>query len=216
VSEHGKSVLKGWTNMKRDFLKEFGLEKEAIDAIMKVNGEDIENAKSEAEELKTEIKGLKEQLKDRDAQMDELKKSVGDSENLKKQIEEMQTTNKANEDAHKAEIHQMKVDMAVERALKDAKNATAVKALLTGLDKAEIAEDGTIKGLDEQIKNLKKSDAYLFNDGKPVMKGANIGEGMDDGAKGMTIEAFRKMSPSERHNYSLNNPEEYKKLYGGN
>jgi myosin heavy subunit len=202
--------------MKRDFLKEFGLEKEAIDAIMKANGEDIENAKSEAEELKTEIKGLKEQLKDSDAQMDELKKSVGDSENLKKQIEEMQTTNKATEDAHKAEIHQMKVDMSVERALKDAKNATAVKALLNGLDKAEFAEDGTIKGLDEQIKALKKSDAYLFNDGKPVMKGANIGEGSDDGGQGMTIESFRKMSPSDRLKYSQTNPEDYKKLYGGN
>ena len=203
--------------MKRDFLKELGLEKEAIDAIMKVNGEDIENAKSEADELKTEIKGLKEQLKDRDSQMEELKKSVGENENLKKQIEEMQTTNKTTEDAHKAEIHQMKVDMAVERALKDAKNITAVKALLTGMDKAEFAEDGTIKGLEEQIKILKKNDAYLFNDGKPHMKGANIGEGNgDDGGQGMTIEKFRKMSPKERHDYSLTNPEEYKKMYGGN
>ena len=158
--------------MKRDFLKDLGLEKETIDVIMAENGKDIENAKSEVKELETEIKGLQDQLKERDSQMEELKKSVGDSENLKKQIEEMQTTNKATEDAHKAEIHQMKVDIALERALKDAKNTTAVKALLTGLDKAEFAEDGTIKGLDDQIKNLKKSDAYLFNDGKPTLKGA--------------------------------------------
>ena len=198
--------------MKRDFLKELGLEKEAIDAIMKVNGEDIENAKSEADELKTEIKGLKEQLKDRDSQMEELKKSVGDSENLKKQIEEMQTTNKANEDAHKAEIHQMKVDMAVERALKDAKNATAVKALLNDLDKAEFAEDGTIKGLDDQIKALKKSDAYLFNDGKPQMKGAKIGEGSDGEPSGLTKEQFNKMSYKDRVNLFNENKELYDSL----
>ena len=32
----------------------------------------------------------------------------------------------------------------------------------------------------------------------------------------MTIEDFRKMSPQERHDFSVANPEEYKKLYGGN
>ena len=35
-----------------------------------------------------------------------------------------------------------------------------------------------------------------------------------DGA--MTLEKFRNMSPSERYEYSQNNPEEYKALYGGN
>lgn len=33
---------------------------------------------------------------------------------------------------------------------------------------------------------------------------------------GMTLEKFRKMSPQERHEFSVNNPEEYKTLYGGN
>ena len=186
--------------MKRDFLKELGLEKEAIDAIMAENGKDIENAKSEVKELETEITGLKGQLKDRDSQIEDLKKAAGSNEELKKQIEEMQTKNKTAEDAHKAEIHQMKVDIAVERALKDAKNATAVKALLTGLDKAEFAEDGTIKGLEDQVKNLKKSDAYLFNDGKPKLKGANIGESSDGDPNVITKEQFNKMSYKDRMN----------------
>ena len=34
--------------------------------------------------------------------------------------------------------------------------------------------------------------------------------------KGMTIEEFRQMSPQERYDYSVSNPDEYKKLYGGN
>ena len=33
---------------------------------------------------------------------------------------------------------------------------------------------------------------------------------------GMTLEQFRKMSPKERYEYSVSNPEEYKNLYGGN
>ena len=32
----------------------------------------------------------------------------------------------------------------------------------------------------------------------------------------MTMEKFKQMSPQERHDFSVANPEEYKKLYGGN
>lgn len=39
------------------------------------------------------------------------------------------------------------------------------------------------------------------------------GDGDD---KGITLADFRKMSPQERYQFSVNNPEEYKKLYGGN
>lgn len=39
------------------------------------------------------------------------------------------------------------------------------------------------------------------------------GDGDD---KGITLADFRKMSPQERYKFSVNNPEEYKKLYGGN
>ena len=37
----------------------------------------------------------------------------------------------------------------------------------------------------------------------------------DSGNVGMTMEKFRKLSPKERLDYSVSNPEEYKKLYGG-
>ena len=38
--------------------------------------------------------------------------------------------------------------------------------------------------------------------------------GKPDG--GMTLEKFRKLSPQERYEFSVSNPEEYKTLYGGN
>lgn len=34
--------------------------------------------------------------------------------------------------------------------------------------------------------------------------------------EGMTLEKLRKMSPKERYDYSVSNPEEYTALYGGN
>ena len=37
----------------------------------------------------------------------------------------------------------------------------------------------------------------------------------EPGGETMTIEKFRKLSPKERYDFSVSNPEEYKKLYGG-
>lgn len=37
----------------------------------------------------------------------------------------------------------------------------------------------------------------------------------DPGNEVMTKEKFRKLSPKERYDFSVNNPEEYQKLYGG-
>jgi len=38
----------------------------------------------------------------------------------------------------------------------------------------------------------------------------------DGDGKIMTLEKFRKMSPQERYEYSVEHPTEYKQLYGGN
>ena len=37
----------------------------------------------------------------------------------------------------------------------------------------------------------------------------------DGDSKTMTLEKLRKMTPQERYNFSVSNPEEYKELYGG-
>ena len=86
-----------------------------------------------------------------------MKNSTGDVEALREQIATLQADNKTKDETHAAEIKQLKIDSAVLTALTGAKakNKTAVKALLKDLDKAEFAEDGTIKGLAEQIEVLK-------------------------------------------------------------
>ena len=153
--------------MKRAELETLGLSKEQVDEVIKINGADIENAKAvakaEAESIQNEVEALKGQVKDRDKQIDDLKKSVGDNDELKKQIEQLQADNKAKDAAHKAEIHQMKVDAAVEKALADA-GALGVKAVRAylDLDDAKLADDGTVKGLKEQIEALKGADDTKF------------------------------------------------------
>ena len=149
--------------MKRDFLKELGIDEEAIDKIMSENGKDIERAKSGKTDMETQLAEIKNQLAERDNQLEELKKSSKNSEDLEKKIQELQDLNKQNSETYEAKLKQLEVDKIIDLALVEvkAKNTKAVRSLLT-LDNPEIV-DGKIKGLDEQLKKLQESDSYLFN-----------------------------------------------------
>nr|DAM28925.1 MAG TPA: minor structural protein [Bacteriophage sp.] len=203
--------------MKRKFLEDMGLEKEQVDKILDENSQDIGKAKGDLEKIQSdltaaqqEITTLKGQVADRDVQLETLKNSTGDVEAMKQQIATLQADNKAKDDAHAAEIKQLKIDAAIESALTGAKakNNTAVKALLKDLDKAELGEDGTIKGLAEQIEALQKSDAYLFDTTtkKQIqVKGAKLGEsGNEDGDHGVDTS---KMTYSELAAYMAEHPD---------
>ena len=153
--------------MTRKQLEDLGLSKEQVDSVIKINGDDIENAKSvsaaEIKNLQTEVDGLKTQVSDRDKQLETLRVSAGDNESLKKQIEDLQTENQTAKEKHESELTQLKVDFAVEKALTGAKakNITAVKALLD-LNDAKLDKDGNVKGLAEQIEKLTSSDDTKF------------------------------------------------------
>lgn len=193
--------------MKRKFLEDLGLEKEAVDKIMEENGADIENAKKAADqsekikELETERDGLSQQIKERDKQLSKLKKETGSAEELQAKIDELETANKEAKKNAEAEIRQVKIDAAVSRALTEsrAKNPKAVKALLD-LDDAKLAEDGSIVGLSDQIKGLQKAEdsKFLFDNGKMKLKGAEPGEPSDPEPKGVTQDQFNKMNYQAR------------------
>lgn len=205
---------------KEELMKLEGMTEELATEIAKMSAEEAKGMipKTRLDEVIAERDNAKKDHADVLKQLGALQKENGSVEDLKAQIQKLQDDAKEAEKAHNAEMLTLKINNAVETALINAKalNAKAVKALLN-LEGAELAEDGTVKGLDEQIKNVQKSDGYLFGSSAPAMKGAKVGEsGNEDGDKGMTIEKFRKMSPAERHNYSITNPNEYKHLYGGN
>lgn len=153
--------------MTRKQLEDLGLSKEQADSIMKINGDDIENAKSasaaEIKNLQTEVSGLKTQVTDRDKQLETLKTAAGDNETLTKQIADLQAENTKVKETHESEMNQLKVDFAVEKALTGAKakNIKAVKALLDLTD-AKLDKEGNVKGLQEQIDKLTAADDTKF------------------------------------------------------
>lgn len=158
--------------MTRKQLEDMGLSKEQVDSIIKINGDDIENAKAasatEIKNLKAEVTSLNTQVSDRDKQLETLKASSGDNEALKQQIADLQAENTKAKENHESEMNQLKVDYAVEKALTGAKakNIKAVKALLDLAD-AKLDKDGNVKGLADQIEALTKGDdtKFLFDEG---------------------------------------------------
>ena len=170
--------------MNKEKLIEKGLSEELAEWVMnELNGNFI--PKTRFNEINTELKQTKDLVKERDGQLETLKKSNVDSEELKKQIEQLQKDNKAKDEAHANEIKQIKIDTAIDKALADAKakNTKAVKALLE-LGDVEIGDDGTIKGLDAKIKALTEAEdtKFLFDATKPTdnnSKGYVPGQKMD-------------------------------------
>lgn len=200
--------------MKKDEFVKLGVDEDLAKKLESASQEELKGyiPKSRFDEVNKEKKQLEADVKDRDTQLEKLKNSEGDLDALKKQITDLQAENKKNNDAHKAEIRQLKIDNAVNTALVEAKakNTTAVKALLKDLDKAVLNEDGTVKGLADQIAALQKSDDYLFEtkDSKgKQMKGAKPGEGKDDDDGGNGGVDTSKMTYSELAAYLAENPD---------
>lgn len=209
-------------DMTRAELEALGLTKEQIDSVIGINGNDIEKVKTKLTEAEKEADTLKEQIKDRDKQLNDLKNSKEDLDGLKSQIETLQKDNKAKDEQYKAEIRNLKVSSAVDAALTGAKakNHTAVKALLKDLDKAELLEDGTVKGLKEQIEALTKADdsKFLFDieTAPQTPKGATPASSPKASATGITKEQFNKMGYRERLDLFNNDPTTYNSLMGEN
>lgn len=168
-------------------------------------------ARADFNAVNAEKKQLTDSLKERDTQLNALKESTGDITALKEQISKLQEDNAAQAKSHAEELKKLRVDAAVESALvsSKAKNGRAVKALLN-LEKAELAEDGTVKGLAEQIKALAEGadTGFLFEaekeGAKGTFKGFKPAEG-GDGAAG-AAKPPKEMSYDEVCAYLAANP----------
>lgn len=196
---------------KEDFVK-LGIDEETAGKLETASQEELKNyiPKSRFDEVNNEKKKLELDVRDRDGQLETLKNSTGDVEAMKKQIETLQADNKKKDEDYTAEIKALKLNTAIDKALSgaSAKNNLAVKALLKDIDKAELEEDGTVKGLAEQIAALQKSDAYLFDteaSKKTQIKGAKPGDSGNRGSGGEVDTS--KMTYSQLAAYMAEHPD---------
>lgn len=198
--------------MKREFLKELGLEDEVINKIMAENGKDIEAHKRNSEDTtakldaKTKEHGealaLIEQLKGENAGNEKLQNSIKDYETKVAQLT--------------AENAQLKIDKAVEVALLENKaKPSDIDYLMFKLkaDHKDIAldENGKVKGIDDIVSGLKTSYASNFESAaKKTFEPNKLPEGNTTNA--VTKEQFDKMGYSEKLKLFNENKELYQEL----
>ena len=192
--------------MPKEELTTLGLTEEQAGKVLK-QLEKSHVPKTAFDELKAENDTLKQSVSDRDKQLETLKKSGGDSAELKKQIEELQKQNAEQIKAHAAELSRIKRENAVNTALAaaGAKNIKAVSALLDD-SKIKLCDDGKLEGLDVQLKELQKTDGYLFAEKQqkpPIFKGFQPGASAD----GIPAADTSKMTYSELAAYMAANPD---------
>lgn len=136
------------------------------------------------DEVNEAKKKAEEALRERDKQLADLKKSVGDNEELKKQIETLQAENKAAKEKYEAELKELRLTTAIKLALAGQVHDTDIVAGLLDKSKIEIDDAGNIKsGLEEQINSLRESKAFLFvqkePEPQPKFKGVSPTDGRE-------------------------------------
>ena len=160
----------------KELLKKAGIPEDKLDSTITDINKELPKyfiPKDKYNEVAEAKKKLEADLTARDTQLEELKKAAGTSEELKAQIEQLQAENQKAAEEWQAKLAQMQLDFAIDKALTaaKAKNAKAVKALL---DMEKVKLDGEqLLGLDDQLKELQKSDAYLFGESGKVGSGTN-------------------------------------------
>lgn len=156
--------------MKREELKALELSDEAIDAIMKLHGKDVETHKSQLVEAEKQAQGLQGQLDEATKAIDGFKGM--DVDGIKAAADEWKAKAEQAKVESTAAIQKLKFEHALDGALAQAKakNAKAVKALLdpNGLKLNET--DGTLVGLAEQLEKVKSENDYLFDSEKELPK----------------------------------------------
>ena len=124
--------------------------------------------KARFNELNESKKSLAEQITERDKQLKDLKKSVGDNEDLRKQIEDLQKANKEQKDAFDNQTKALRLDTAIKLAIADSAQDADIVSGLIDKNKLILGEDGKVTGLTEQVEALKKDKAFLLKGTAPL------------------------------------------------
>jgi myosin heavy subunit len=127
--------------------------------------------KSRFNTVNEEKQTLSEQIAERDTQLKEIKKNTGDNEELKKQIETLQTTNKEQQKQANDKIKALQLSSAIKIAIADSAQDADIVSGLFDESKLILGEDGKVTGLDEQLTALKASKPFLFKSSAPGGKG---------------------------------------------
>lgn len=117
---------------------------------------------NEVNEAKKELEG---RISGYDDQLKKLKASESASEELKKQIAELQKANRSAQEEYKTKLKDIKLGTAIKLAVAGTAQDVDIVASLIDRSKLIVGDDGKVLGLQEQVKELEKSKPFLFKSG---------------------------------------------------
>ena len=120
--------------------------------------------KAKFDEATTAKSNLETQIKERDKQLETLKKTAGDKEKLESTIQQLQEENKSSKTKYEQDLKNLRIDSAVKLKLTNTAQDVDIVASLIDKTKLIVSDDGTVAGLDEQINPLKQSKPFLFKE----------------------------------------------------
>ncbi len=144
--------------------------------------------KTKFDEAAAAKSNLETQIKERDKQLDTLKKTAGDKEKLEATIKQLQEDNKSAKTKYETDLKNLRIDSAVKLKLSGTAQDVDIVASLIDKTKLIVGDDGSVTGLDEQINPLKQSKPFLFKEIKS--KGGSYDPA--GGAGGNTVNPFKK------------------------
>lgn len=177
-----------------------------VDAIEEQNSGMV--PRSRLNDKNTEIKDLKEELTNRDKQIETLEKSVKQDSELQNELDQLKQTNAD----WQTKYQESQLNNAIKLGVaKDANDPNDILAFINK-DGLEVQEDGEVKGLDDALSNLRESKPYLFAD---IKKTGNRPIDGSNPTGGLTSEQFNSMSFDDKQNLYQNDPDTFNKLIGG-
>lgn len=149
--------------MKKEDLIALGLSEEQAKTVMAEHGRTVTTLNAQISTLQASEKELQSQAAKHAEDLKVLQKNAGTSEELKQQIKQLQKENSDKEQQYQQELIDIQRNSALNQVLTESKvkNVKAVAALLD--NDAITFKDGQLTGAKEQLENLMKTDAYLFD-----------------------------------------------------
>lgn len=149
--------------MKKEELIALGLSEEQAKTVMAEHGRTVTTLNAQISTLQASEKELQSQAAKHAEDLKVLQKNAGTSEELKQQIKQLQKENSDKEQQYQQELIDIQRNSALNQVLTESKvkNVKAVAALLD--NDAITLKDGQLIGAKEQLENLMKTDAYLFD-----------------------------------------------------
>lgn len=191
--------------MKRKFLEDLGLEPDVVEKIMIESGKDTTA-------LKAKVDDLTEQLNVKETTIVEKNNKIAELEKVDVEAIKEQAKQEGIKEGSK-EIEVFKKQNALDKALQGYKaKDTSILSKMLDMEKVKFDDDFKIvEGLEEQVKTLKESHDYLFENDKPLPTFSGDIKQPVDGSQ-ITKETFNKMSYKERVALKSEKPEIYENL----